>query len=107
MPDFLTCLVTNFLCDRRQGVKIESITSIWSHPKTGVPQGTLLGPVVSLLHSNGLQTGCPTVKYLDDSSVWKGVTDLEATVKSRQQETKPPPEQSQITCNSILIRPKR
>ncbi len=55
----------------RQRVKIGSTTSKWSHPKAGVPQGTLLGPVVFLLHINDLQTVCPIVRYVDDSSIWE------------------------------------
>ncbi len=70
VPDFLTCSVTSFLCDHRQRVKIGSTTSTWSHLKVGVPQGPLLGPVAFLLHINNLQTVCPTVKYVDDSSIW-------------------------------------
>ncbi len=71
VPDFLTRWVTSFLCDRRQTIQIGSTTSKWSHLKTGVPQGTLLGPVAFLLHINDLQTVCPNVKYVDGSSIWE------------------------------------
>ncbi len=71
VPDFLPHWVTRFLCERRQRVKIGSTTSKWSHLKTGAPQGTLLGPVAFLLHINDLQIVCPTVKYVDDSSIWE------------------------------------
>ena len=71
VPDFLIRWVTNFLCDRRQRVKIGSTTSSWSHLKAGVPQGTLLGPTSFLLHINDLKIICPAIKYVDDSSIWE------------------------------------
>ncbi len=71
VPDFLNSWVTNNLCDCRQRVKIGFTISKWSHLKTGVPQGTLLGPVAFLLHVNDLQTVCPSIRYVDDSSIWE------------------------------------
>ena len=41
-------LMRNYLQDRRQRIKLDSIYSDWKPLKVGVPQGSLLGP----LHSN-------------------------------------------------------
>ncbi len=47
------------------------MTSDWVRINAGVPQGTLLGPTCFLLHVNDLRPSCPTIKYVDDSTVWE------------------------------------
>ena len=59
------------MCDRQQRVKIGDTFSSWTNINAGVPQGTLLGPVLFLLHINNLKTVCPAVKYVDDTTVWE------------------------------------
>ena len=72
-PPFLTQWLRSFLCGRQQRVKIGNIVSPWADMNAGVPQGTLLGPVLFLLHINNLQTVCPSVKYVDDTTLWESI----------------------------------
>ena len=46
-----------------------------THIKAGVPQGTLCGPVGFLVHINDLYTGCSTLIYVDDCSIWEVCAD--------------------------------
>ena len=71
LPNFLVRWLTEFLCERRQWVKLGQHLSEWSQVRAGVPQGTLVGPISFLLHINHLQTVVSHVKYVDDSSLWE------------------------------------
>ena len=39
-------LIANYLSDRKQRMKVGSIYSNWLRTKTGVPQGSVLGPLL-------------------------------------------------------------
>jgi hypothetical protein len=71
IPPILLKWIAVFLQERKQRVKVEKTYSSWSSPNAGVPQGTLLGPVTFLAHINDLKTCCPTVKYVDDTTLWE------------------------------------
>ena len=71
LPNFIVRWITNFLCQRKQRVKIGQNVSQWAEVNVGVPQGTLCGPVWFLLHINDLWTCCDRLKYLNDSRVWE------------------------------------
>ncbi len=71
LPNFLLQWCQSFLQDRQQRIKIGNVTSSWSHVRSGVPQGTLLGPVCFILHINDLKTDCKHIKYVDDSILWE------------------------------------
>ena len=61
--------IDSFLCDRRQRVKIDSSLSSWSHCGSGVPQGSVIGPLLFCLATDSLTSVCnnsKVVKYADD-----------------------------------------
>ena len=62
------CWIDAFLCHRKQCVVINGSKSGWSDVKSGVSQGTVLGPVLFSLHINDIQLfadDCVCYRVLD------------------------------------------
>ena len=60
-------LLTNYLHERYQRVLLNGQTSSWELVKSGVPQASVLGPLLFLIYINYLPNNLqqnPTVKYL-------------------------------------------
>jgi hypothetical protein len=75
IPDPLLRWIENFLMDRFQRVKIGQTFSEWIEIWGTVPQGTLLGVLCFLCMINDLETNCPTVKYVDDTTIYHVTSD--------------------------------
>ena len=67
--------IKNFLTNRNQSVIIEGITSSPCHVESGVPQGTVLGPLLFLCHINDLPASIKSTSRLfaDDSLVYRAI----------------------------------
>ena len=65
--------VLHYLSHRKQAVKIGSTTSTWQFLKTGVPQGSLTGPLLFNIFINDfilqLQSMCKVYNYADDNTL--------------------------------------
>ena len=74
----------SFLSDRHQRVVLNGQSSKWSHIKAGVPQGSILGPLLFLVYINDLPEGLTTSAKLfaDDTSLFSVVHDSAASSAS-------------------------
>ena len=70
-------LLDSFLSDRFQRVLLNGETSKWSQIKTGIPQGSVLGPLLFLVYINDLPEGLTSnVKlFANDTSIFSVLRD--------------------------------
>ena len=73
----LLTLLGSYLTDRKQRVVINGSVSAWGTIKAGVPQGSVLGPLLFLIYINDLETGIKSqIKFFaDDTSLFSIVKD--------------------------------
>jgi hypothetical protein len=66
--------IENFLCNRRQRVIINNSVSCWLVCTSGVPQGSVLGPILFLVYINDLPDvvkNSDIFLYADDAKIFK------------------------------------
>ena len=69
----------SYLTDRTQFVTYNDVCSSTRNIQCGVPQGSILGPILFLLYINDLSTICTNVFsifFADDSNLFKNNKDL-------------------------------
>ena len=71
-------LLENYLTRRKQRVVLNGQNSEWADIKAGVPQGSVLGPLLFLIYINDLPDGLKSsVKlFADDTSIFSTVKDI-------------------------------
>ena len=76
-------LLSNFLRNRKQEVVLNGQTSSWVDVKAGVPQGSILGPLLFLIYINDLADGLSSNAKLfaDDTSLFSVVHNANTTAK--------------------------
>ena len=67
----------HFLTDRYQRVIVRGSQSNWSPVKSGVPQGTILGPILFLIYINDLPSEIQSsIKlFADDTKIYRKLVD--------------------------------
>ena len=70
-------LFQNYLTNRKQRVVLNGMESNWSDIKAGVPQGSVLGPLLFLVYINDLEEGMKSSVnfFADDTSLFSIVRD--------------------------------
>ena len=67
-----TVPISNFLSFRRQRVFLDGRVSAWSAISSGVPQGSVLGPILFCMTTDSLSHVCKNsviIRYADDVSI--------------------------------------
>lgn len=73
----------NFLTNRVQRVKVNNTLSPTASVISGVPQGTVLGPILFLLYSADLPTvvsHCKLSMYADDTKIYKEINSVQECI---------------------------
>ena len=73
----LLSLIQNYLTNRKQRVIINGTSSDWGQIEAGVPQGSVLGPLLFLVYINDLEDGLKSsvIFFADDTSISSIVSD--------------------------------
>ena len=77
-------LLGNYLQNREQRVVLNGQTSEWKKINSGVPQGSVLGPLLFLIYINDLPDGLTSMCkiFADDTSLFSKVLDVNESAKT-------------------------
>ena len=79
LNESITRWIESFLVNRRQRVKINDCLSKWTPVVSGIPQGTVLGPLLFIIYINDIvnfcQSGSHIFLYADDAKIFRYIKD--------------------------------
>ena len=83
-------ILSDFLRNRKQGVTLNGLSSSWTHVNAGVPQGSILGPLLFLIYINDLSDGLSSNAKLfaDDTSLFSVVHDINTSATELKKDLK-------------------
>ncbi len=78
--------IEDFLKDRKQRVLVNGENSSWTEIDSGIPQGSVLGPVLFLIYVNDLPdvVECMTKMFADDTKLYGKVDGIEGSAEIQQ-----------------------
>ena len=73
----------NFLCFRHQRVLVNGESSDWYDVASGVPQGSVLGPLLFILYVNDIPEQIDSISHMfaDDLKIYRTITNLNDALK--------------------------
>ena len=78
----LVRLMMSFFNDRWQRVRYADVYSSYECCKIGVPQGTIMGPLLWNIFVHDLLPEIPCIKYADDTTVYNAVESSEVRIEN-------------------------
>lgn len=81
----ISCWIENWLRDREQRVVLNGCSSEWTKVLSGVPQGSVLGPLMFVLYINDIDERIMSKlsKFADDTKVFREVSSVDDVNKLR------------------------
>ena len=90
LSDEAVLLLKSYLSDRKQRIKLNNIVSSWSEIKKGVPQGSILGPLLFNVFINDIfyfiEHGT-LYNYADDNTISFSLPDFNRLIQVLQKES--------------------
>ena len=79
ISDSMITWLSSFLNNRKQSVRINASTSSWTSVTWGVPQGSILGPLMFLLFVNDIPqiTSSNIMLFADDTKLWRLIKSID------------------------------